>query len=71
MKMWRENTGFFSFRGVESETYDTATVVHNASMRSRIIGRQINGGTQWIIFETTQHINFGMPTGILESVVWD
>lgn len=56
---------------INGVTYDTVTVVNNASMRSRIIGIKINSGTQWIIFETTQHINFAMPTGILESVVWD
>lgn len=51
--------------------YDTVTLVNNTSMRSRLTGVKINGGTHWMIFETTQHINFGMPTGILESVVWD
>jgi para-nitrobenzyl esterase len=63
-----ESTGTIDINGV---SYEAATVVNNASMRSKIIGIQINDGTQWIIFETTQHINFGMPTGILESVVWD
>lgn len=56
---------------INGVTYDTVTVVNNTSMRSKIIGRKIKGGTEWIVFETTQHINFGMPTGILESVVWD
>lgn len=63
-----EASGTTEINGV---TYDSATVLTSTSMRSKIIGVKINGGTQWIIFETTQHINFGMPTGILESVVWD
>ncbi len=51
--------------------YDTATVVSDQSQRSAIIGTKINDGADWIIFEKTQHINFGMPAGILDTVVWD
>lgn len=51
--------------------YDTATVESDLSLRSEIIGTKINDGADWIIFEKTQHINFGMPAGILDTVVWD
>lgn len=54
---------------INGVTYSSATVINNDILRSEIIGTKINDDTEWIIFEKTQHINFGMPEGILDTVV--
>lgn len=56
---------------INGMAYDTAKVVSNLSLRSEIIGTKINEGADWIIFAKTQHINFFMPEGILDTVIWE